>query len=335
MTPPSSHRICLLESRREDAIGACLAAESVLRHQPDAPVHLYGIRPEDAGEALHLHGDAYINPSLPEGIHAWNCKPHAILPLLQRYGGRVTWLDSDLIVTAPFSHLFDGDDSVLVIACESANAPTPPGCLVRARGWGFPATREITPTPNTCIVSFTTQHIPLLERWRDILNSAEYKRLQAMPLTERPLHAWSDQDVLSALLAGEYAGVPVRVLRRGHDFIHVGHSLSYHGRERMGNLLRLPPFVHSGAARPWSAQFFETGGASGWLRRVNRDVSPYYLSALAYSDSYPAIRQWRKKETVTGRLLRLAAFGNPALAGLPLWLAASVVRSLAPRRPLA
>lgn len=324
------HTICLLESRADDAIGAYLTTESIRRYEPDIAVHLNCVSPEGASARLKDDPMVEFDPNAPEGVESWNCKPHTMIPLLEERGGRVTWIDSDMIISGPISPIFsDLSDDTIVTGVESSNAPTTQGCSVRARGWGFPIGREIPQTLNSSVLSCTEKHLPLLRRWKEILSSDAYRKLQKTPLTERPIHAWSDQDVLCALLASEeFSDIPLRTLELGREMIHVGHSLSYNGRERLANILHRAPFVHAGAARPWSKYFFAEGGARGLLRRVNRDLSPYTALALEYADLYPQIRQWRDEETLPGKIFRLGSLNNMALAGLPLWAAAHTIRTV-------
>jgi hypothetical protein len=324
------HTICLLESRTDDAIGAYLTTESVRRYEPGIAVHLNCVSRAGASEKLRNDPMVEFDPSAPEGVESWNCKPHTMIPLLEKLGGRVTWLDSDMILTGPISPIFEGlSDETIVTAVECTNAPTTQGCTARAEGWGFAVGREIPQTLNSSVLSCTEKHLPLLRRWKEILSSETYRAMQKTPLTERPIHAWSDQDVLCALLASrEFSDIPLRTLRLGLEMIHVGHSLSYHGRERLANIGHLPPFVHAGAARPWSKYFFAEGGAQGLLRKVNRDLSPYTALGQEYADAYPEVRKWRDEETLIGKILRLGAGNNPALSGLPLWTAAFSIRSV-------
>jgi hypothetical protein len=324
------HTICLLESRTDDAIGAYLTTESVRRYEPGFHVHLNCVSPAGASEKLRNDPMVEFDINAPEGVESWNCKPHTMIPLLEKNGGRVTWFDSDLILTGPVSPVFEAlSDETIVTGVECTNAPTTQGCTPRAQGWGFPIGREIPQTLNSSVLSCTVKHLPLLRRWKEILSSDTYRTLQRTPLTERPIHAWSDQDVLCALLASkEFSDIPLRTLKLGSEMIHVGHSLSYNGRERLMNIGHLPPFVHAGAARPWSKHFFAEGGAQGLLRRVNRDLSPYTALGQQYAESYPQVRQWRAEETFIGKLLRFCTFNNMALSGLPLWTAAFSIRSV-------
>lgn len=320
--------VCLLENRPDDAIGAYLTAESLRRFEPDLPIHINGVLASGASPKLQNDPLTEFDPNSPEGAESWNCKPHTIIPLLEKHGGRVTWIDSDIIISGPITPILDGlDDETAVVAREPLHAPTVQGCSPRARGWGFPIGREIPYTINSCVLSFTRKHLPLLKRWHEILSSDVYRAHQHSPLTERPMHSWSDQDVLCALLASEeFSKVPLHTLALGDELIHVGHALSYDAGERLKNIFGLPPFVHSGAARPWSHYFFAVSGGQGLLRRVNRDLSPYTALAQEYTSSYPEVAKWRTDQTLLGKIIRTLCLNNCALAGLPVWVAAAIAQ---------
>src|SRR5262245_5949179 len=71
--------------------------------------------------ALHHGCDASTIPHAPAGASAWNCKPHALKPLLAAGYREVVWLDFDIIGSRDCRRLFTTlDDRVFAIAQEPA-----------------------------------------------------------------------------------------------------------------------------------------------------------------------------------------------------------------------
>ena len=71
----------------------------------------------------------------------------------------------------------------------------------------------------------TSIHIPLLKRWAELLEDPRYQHWQTQDFSQRPIHCWSDQDALTALLGSqEFEHVNVRILKTGRNVIH---CLSY------------------------------------------------------------------------------------------------------------
>src|SRR5262249_55224798 len=153
------------------------------------------------------------------------------------------------------------------------------GTAPRTHGWGLPVGRSFPVTLNSCVLRVTRAHLPLLRRWRELLDDPEYQAAQRRPFEQRALHHLSDQDVLNALVGSkEFDEFELRYLRGGVDMLHCGGSAGYSLRLRARGLLRhTPPFLHAIAGKPWVVFTDEYGRAHGprytRMRRLLQEVS--------------------------------------------------------------
>src|SRR5262245_57517766 len=75
---------CLAEDRAAEEIGLRLALVSLHEWCPSAPVMVYRPNPtEDFRGWVRGLPNVTLIPHLPAGAFGWNCKPHAMLPLLK------------------------------------------------------------------------------------------------------------------------------------------------------------------------------------------------------------------------------------------------------------
>ncbi len=323
---------CLAEDRHGAEIGLRFEILSVRDHCPGAKVYLY--RPDATPEFREwLRGFPFVEhlPHAPPGASSWNCKPQALLPLLERHES-VIWLDSDILLAGDPRPLFAGLAADELVLVEEQKSSKNQGTAVRTRGWGLPVGREWPITLNTCVLRVTRAHRPLLHRWRELLERPEYAAWQGQVLSSRPLHGMSDQDVLNAVLgSAEFADARIRLLRAGRDVIHAGGALAYSLGERLGGLLRpIPPILHGQGIKPWvilnrSPEF------QGWFwfyRRLMQEVSPYVAETRKYRAEVGEDCGWMDWKTPLGVLGRLAGFGHHALRGLPLTAVATVMDAL-------
>ena len=107
------------------------------------------------------------------GAYGWNVKPHALLQTLKEGRNNVVWIDSDIIITKSFSAIFLNLAINFITVTEEAlgglgGAYYDPNAL-RARLWGFTVDRAFPFVLNTCVMRVTQYHIPLLERWKTLL----------------------------------------------------------------------------------------------------------------------------------------------------------------------
>src|SRR5271156_3663987 len=97
---------CIAEDRVAEEAGVRLTLLSLRRHHPEAQVYLYRPKPtEDLLAWLKMFPKVTLIPEWP-GTAGWNCKPNALLGILDRGHAQVIWLDSDILVTRPFGYLF-------------------------------------------------------------------------------------------------------------------------------------------------------------------------------------------------------------------------------------
>jgi len=322
---------CLAEDRAAEEVGLRFALASLRRACPTAAVVVYRPAPSAdfrAWVAARVP-NARLVPELPPGASSWNCKPHVLLPVLEAGHAEAVWLDSDLIVARDPSPLLDAARPDELIGTEEPVSSVNQGSAVRAAAWGLEPGRSYPVTLNTCVLRVTPAHVPLLRRWKGLLEDPVYAATQTRPLGERPLHLMSDQDVLNALLGSkEFEHLRVRFLRGGRDVIHAGGALGYSlGQRLAGVFRRVPPFLHAIASKPWVV--FTPGYAARhdrWFtfyRRVLQETSPYVAAARRLRGEVGVDCPWLDAGSWLGRGLRAAGLGHYALRGLPLTLVAS------------
>lgn len=323
---------CLAEDRPDCETGLRLAILGLVRHCPDTPVYAFG-PPADSSFAGWVRQFPQVThiPGAPPGADTWNCKPHALKPILGKGYRDVVWLDSDILVTRDVRRLFrDLDDRTLLIAQEPASLPAQ-GTERRTKGWNLEVGRNLPFTLNSAVVRVTSYHLSLLDRWEELLGDSSYVSAQALPLGQRPLHMMSDQDVINALLgAREFADVPLHVLRSGVDIIHAGGGLGYSVLERCrGVFKRKPAFFHATAGKPWlwlggEPQWSQPDFFS-WNRRLLQELSPYLTESRQYRAQLGIDSHWMSRHTGIGSLLRTLGFGHFAIRGLPVTVVASIM----------
>ncbi|MFM7102980.1 MAG: hypothetical protein ACKO3N_17645 [Verrucomicrobiota bacterium] len=322
---------CLAEDRAGAEIGLKLAILSLRRHCGQVPVVLY--RPAPLPSLVRwLRGQPQVRlvtERLP-GWRQWDCKPQALLPLLEQDpAGQVVWLDSDLMLAGDPRPLYDRMSPETVGITQEPPSQPHQGSELRTRGWELPVGRCLPHTLNSCMVRFTACHRPLLVRWDALLRDPRYVALAAMNVQERPPAMMSDQDVLNALLGSrEFSGVPLAVFRNGREVLHSGGALAYSATERVrGLLLRKPVFLHAISLKPWMVLGHpELRGRWGWRRKLQQEISPFVAEARAYAGQVDEPCPWLEDHTLPGRLLRLAGLGHWALRGLPVSVLAAGLR---------
>ena len=321
---------CLAEDRIAEEVGLRLALLSIFEHCPAATVYVFRPEPtEEFSRWLQDFSGVRLISRRPVDAETWNCKPQALLDLLELGCREAIWLDSDIMLARSCSSLFEKqDERTIVLAEEMATTPHQ-GSATRTEKWGLPAGRAFPITMNSCVVRVTQQHRPFLVRWKEMLANPEYLAAQKLPMAERPFCFSGDQDAFSALLGSrDFNEVPVHFLKRGTDLIHSGGARTYSLWERLTGLGRqIPPIIHSPGPKPWIA--FGPGrdlpGLFWTVQRLLLDVSPYMAIARRYRASLGAEGRWADYTTPVGRILRFSGFGHFALRGLPLTLVFTVV----------
>lgn len=322
--------VCVAEDRPTEEVGIRLLLVSIRLHWPEVKVVLYRPDPnDDLVRWLKGFRNVEVIPSCPTGANSWNCKPHALLPLLESGHSEVIWLDSDIILSRSCRSLFAGLSPETLVITEEQVSSRQQGTECRTRGWCLPVGRPRSVSVNTCVLRVTRHHIPLLKKWIEFLSRDEYRSAQKQPLAERPVHLLSDQDVLGALVGSqEFATVPVHCIRRGVDIIHSGGALAYSFGERVRGLFGpIPPFIHGQGAKPWW-MFDPAAGLTGrfWtMRRLLQEVSPYMALARKLRGEVGLPMAWLDRPSMFGRICRAIGFGHFALRGMPITAVATAV----------
>lgn len=306
--------------------GLRIAIASLARHCPGSKISVFAsgaseafghwMRGIDGAELVQQRGDET----------GWDVKPSLMLQMLEQADSgevRVTWIDSDVVLRDDLRPLLTGTPDTLVATEESPNAPHRIGAASRATGWGLEVGRDLGEL-NSSVLSVTTRHLELLLAWRDMLTTPDYRAAQGKPFRERDAWYYSDQDALAALLASKaFAHVPTRLLRQGRDIVqHFGPD-GWQIRHRLLNLVRSPCLVHHQGRKPWllGDTLGDTlGGLKAKFQQLQFDVSPYGQAARRVEKDAGGEFTWLHKPSTAGRMLKVAGFGSPAIAGIPLVL---------------
>jgi hypothetical protein len=328
--------ICIAEDRRSEQVAIKLLLLSLSRHCPDLDVVLtYPSADEEFRAWAAGLPRVVVRVEGVSGASGWNVKPHALLPLLAAGYDEVWWIDSDVILARDFRAVLPPATKDAFVVCQEAlyGAGGHRDEGARAGAWGFDVGRVLPSTLNSCVIRVTRAHVPLLERWKELLESDEYVRAQSRPWFERPNHMVGDQDVLTALLSSrEFASIPVVILRRGREIVQYFGPPGYTTSERLINLVvGLPPFVHEqGGGKPWHlAQARRARGLRPAVDRLYSELSPYRHCARTYRDELVEDfddTTWLDHTSPAGRALWALGLGRAPLIGLPLALVYSVWR---------
>jgi hypothetical protein len=323
--------ICITEDRTREEIAVKLLLMSLARHCPNARIKLtYPPATPPFIEWLQRIPGCELSTARIAGSSGWNVKPYALLDLLAQGHDEVWWLDSDIIVEGDFTERYRGVPSDSLLVCEEALYGAYRDDGERTRGWGFPVARSLPYSLNTGVMRVSGAHVPLLNRWKDLLENDAYRAAQKDYWHKRPVHLMGDQDVLTALLGTEpFARLPIHVLQRGRDILQYFGFSAYTTRERLGNLLRgMPPFIHCQGWKPWSVLV----GASqardfkARLQNLYIELSPYSYAAEHYRDGLGEPLPWLENPSTAARIFRMLGLGRPALTGLPLAALIDLIR---------
>jgi hypothetical protein len=321
---------CLAEDRPKEEVALRLLLLSLAEHCPGIPIRLtFPPASDDFREWVSRLQDVELRTTPLRGAHGWNVKPHALMDALDAGATSVVWVDSDIIVTHPFAHLFrDLADDVIAV-CEETYWGQHQGGTHRTESWGLRAGRALPVTCNTGVIRVTPRHRAFLETWEGMLDDPHYRDVQTRPSLQRPIHMLSDQEVFTALIGAEaFASFPLRFIRRGREIIQNFGPSGYTPGDRARHLVTgLPPLVHAMGVRPWH---FEASPPFAdrrrWYEALYAEVSPYAHVASRYRDDI-SDRAWLDRRTLPGRILRVVGLGHPALKSAPLALLDAAVRS--------
>ena len=265
--------------------------------------------------------------------YGWNVKPQAIMSMMDQGYDEVIWIDSDVIVTRNMLHIFGQLKNDIVVVTEDAiSDERDDRNALRARLWKLPVGRILPFGLNTGVLRVTKENYNLMERWWELLQSAQYQDFQKREWRKRPIHMLGDQDVLTALLTSkEFSEIPVQILRRGKDILQFNGIYGYTVAERVRNLLGdCPTFIHSFAGKPWSERWGlrQSYDLRDYIKRVYLDLSPYTLSAKHFRDKLDCDTEWMEPHYALSRVLRVLGMGCRELVGLPIAIFMDLARIL-------
>lgn len=317
------HRVvCIAEDRKSCEPALKLLLVSLNRHNAGTPVVVfYPAADREFIEWVKVleSENISVRKTWPRGLHGWNVKPHLMLELLNDGNEEILWIDSDILVTGNvFVAIGDLADDTLVTSEECLQNQNETKAI-RARLWGFSVKREFQFPLNSGVMRVTRHHLPLLVRWKELLESPNYQNAQRLPMNIRPRHQFSDQDVLTALLCSDkFHDIPIKILRRGRDIIQYYGEMGFTLAERVVCMLKgMPTFLHQQGSKPWLADPDEKPkGLRGRLVIAYLDLSPYTTAVMGLSAA--PLPSWTRARSKLSSVLRLIGFGYPQLTGLPL-----------------
>jgi hypothetical protein len=324
--------ICISEDRKSCETPVKLLVLSIAHYCPGVRIELF-YPPADTVFRDWLKRCPHVHLNVEPFVDArgFNVKPLALLAVLDSGYDDVVWIDSDIIIARDFRRYFQDLSADTLVATEEAlygAYPEDPDAM-RARAWGFPVGRVLKHAANSCVVRVTNLHRPLLERWRQLLESSIYRSAQEMLWSERPTHMYGDQDVLTALLASsEFAEVPLHFLQRGREIIQYFGPCGYTVKERVMHMVHEPPaFLHSQVSKPWHNT--PPPGKNNlrlYFEQMYLDLSPYTLEACRFKAELEEDCSWMRPRISGALLLRAAGLGWIPLVGLPLAASADILR---------
>ena len=313
----------MFEDRPTALTGVKLAVLSLARHSPALHVLIWapGVgRPflEWARGQLNVTVRDHRDGLAGEG---WSVKPSVLLNAFDEGHDQVLWLDSDVILTGDVQGRLASAGPEAVVAAEEYFWGDHQGTAYRTTGLGLRPARTFPAAINTGLLRVSRQHVPLLRHWSRILAGPEYVAAQAQ--WDRPIHFFSDQEVLSGLLGSAgYADIPVVQLRRGAEIAQCFGASGFTVRERLRCGHSLPLAVHAMGRKPWDRRKRQANGAVARLRhaaeRVHLDLTPYVAVARAYRDQLGEEAAWLEPGTRAGTVITRLLPGCPALWELPL-----------------
>lgn len=331
-TSGPAETVCIAEDRASEQVAIKLLIVSLARHCPQLHVELfYPPADEEMRAWLNRFPNVHLREQRIAGVSDWNVKPYAIRQLLAEGFEEVWWLDSDIIVQRDFRKELGELTARDLIATEEAAYGKYRDEGYRARAWGFEVERELPFTLNSCVMRMTQKHRRLLAAWCDALETPLYQEAQSRPEWEKPFHLYGDQDVLTALLSSDpFASIPLKVLRRGRGIIQYFGPSGYTMRERLATLLTPPAILHCQRDKPWrrAAAAPSVRLMTDYLKHLRLETSPYTLAAKRYAREVEEPLPWTTPNSIGGMVLRTLGLGHLALAGMPLALFYTAVRSL-------
>ncbi len=295
------------EGRPADLVGVKLLCASIARHEPTAQIMLY-VSQNIVNEVYTFTSRLAARVEVVEFEGKdWSCKPLVLLDALRRKRRRVTWIDTDVLLTGKASALYGLEEQTLAIAEESA-----PGAHryvnERQKALNLPEGQPFGTTLSSAVLSVTEVHEKTLEMWSSLMTTDAYIFEQRLDKAQRTLF-YGDQEVLEAVICS-YRSVPVQILFNDVDLLQA----SWYDKRRKWKD-RTPFAVHAtGDLKPWKPG-----------SRLNQEMFPYFEAARSYLHVLTAPEQ-----AMFARRSRIATIAKLALGGFTAYRA---VRRLAAKLP--
>ena len=321
MADVSSIVACIYEDRPSCIVGLTLLGASLRRHAPDLELVVFSSEPQILERDWRAVSPRMSVRSWTPRRRGWNVKPELILHLLRSGAPTVLWLDSDLIVARPLAELLNRTSNDTFVAAPEpfwyADNVTNP----RTRLWGFRQLRNMPAVTNACFLRFSQSHLPLIERWADLLDTPEYVRTQGLPVLSRPKHMLSDQDVLTALLGSdEFPDLKFAYLNLGRDIVHCFDTIGHRPSERLAEVLHgAPTLIHAQGAKPW-VPLPRDSGVRQWAYTAIHELSRYNEEARSYASVLGEDTGWLTLRHPLARALTVLCAGQRQAASYLLSL---------------
>lgn len=322
----------MAEDRAGAEPGIRLAIASLNQHCPNVSVMVFRPNPSESFcRWLEKYPQVRLSADPLPNAWDWNCKPQALLRVLDSGYEEAFWLDSDMLVArSPLPVLQVMNPLTVGIAEEIATAPSFPSD-VKTRGWDLPVGNVFREHFSSALVRVTGCHRPLLNRWMELLSDPRYTGCQPDNNNLKPPHLDTDQELLTALLgASEFSHLGVYLFRNGEGLVHGGGALAHSLSARFRGLRRLKPyFYHAPGSKPWVTLPPKAGhvGRFWVLRRLLQEVSPYVAEAKRYEREIDVPCPWMHWRTPVGTILNLLSLGHPSLRGLPVTMVAALLKT--------
>lgn len=305
------------EDREQDLPALMLLAVSLYRVSPGSRLHLPA---RDLGQKaldwmshqpnVVLHRDLWAEDTF------WNIKPWLLEQMLARGIHRITWLDADLMLTAdPARYFADLSDDTILVAQEGFRSRYA-GTGGRTISIGRTIARELGYTVNSCVVSVTARHLPLLDRWKSFLRSDLYQSADRRFIV-------GDQDILGGLLGSdEFGRVPVAALKTGRDIAHDMLPGDFGVFQRLATLTHGEPrFVHAQGRKTWR---YAQGSSDATALQSQLSLHRHW--AKTHRADLPSDQTgWITQDGALSRTMLRLFPRSPSLRGLPIGLIGSVL----------
>lgn len=313
---------CTYEDRKAEFPGVALLVASLCKTTRPERVLVFGANiPEWFRNFVRRYPEVELRDNEAFLSSGWSVKPEVLMRVLDCRPRYAIWLDADIVVALNISSLFSRVNESTFVCAEEPKWASLNNHPSRAKAWGLRSSREFSPSLNSCVVRVSEKHRGILQKWRSLMQSSEYKAAQDIEFSRRPIHLSGDQEVLHGILTSDqYSSVPVHVLESGIDIAQCHLPDGYSATARLRHVWkRTPPMVHAQGCKPWR---------SDSVRPLYHDLSTYLYIARRYSNDLTCDMKWVYPRSFLAWTIQLAMLNEPNLAGLPQAAWTGFTRSL-------